>query len=179
MKFIPTEIPDVILIKPDVFEDQRGYFMETYHETKFRKAGITPSFVQDNHAVSVKNVIRGLHYQLRHPQGKLVRVVSGRIFDVAVDIRKSSKFFGRWVGVVLSAENRHQLYIPEGFAHGYCSLSDITEVVYKCTDVYHPESDRGIFWNDPVIGIDWPVKSPVVSPKDRDLPLLSAAEIFD
>ncbi len=179
MKFEPTEIPDVILIKPDIYEDQRGYFMETYHAEKFRTAGIKLSFVQDNHAVSVKNVIRGLHYQLRHPQGKLVRVVSGRIFDVAVDIRKHSKYFGRWVGAILSAENKLQLFIPAGFAHGYCSLSDVTEVVYKCTDIYHPESDRGIFWQDPVIGIDWPVKTPIVSSKDRNLPLLSAAEIFD
>jgi len=179
MKFLPTEIPDVILIKPRVFKDQRGSFMETYHQNKFAEAGIKVQFVQDNHASSVKNVIRGLHYQLQHPQGKLVRVVSGSVFDVAVDIRRNSRSYGKWIGATLSADNNYQMYIPAGFAHGYCSLSNRTEVIYKCTEVYHPESDRGIIWNDPEIGIDWPCEEPIISSKDALLPTLSIADIFE
>ncbi len=178
MKFTETSLPGVIVVEPQVFEDDRGFFMETYRSDKFSHGGISLPFVQDNHAKSRKNVLRGLHYQIKHPQGKLFRVVRGAVFDVAVDIRRNSNHFGRWVGIILSDKNKRQLYIPPGFAHGYCVISETAEITYKCTDIYHPEYDRGIRWDDPDIGIDWPVREPVLSEKDRELPLLNKAELF-
>jgi len=165
------------MIVPKIYEDDRGFFMEFYHVDKFAKAGVTTKFVQDNHSSSTKNVLRGLHYQCKVPQGKLIRVVKGEIFDVAVDIRKDSKYFGKWVAEILSESNRKQMYIPEGFAHGFCVLSKNAEVQYKTTSVYCPEYDRGIIWKDPLIGIDWPIKDPILSMKDKDLPLLNDCEL--
>lgn len=178
MRFTPTELPGVIIVDPTVFGDDRGFFMETYHEAKFREGGIAEPFVQDNHSRSAKGVLRGLHYQLPNPQGKLVRVVSGVVFDVAVDIRRGSPSFGRWVGVELSAENKRQLWVPAGFAHGFCVTSEHAEVVYKCTTLYDGPNDRGIRWNDPEIGIEWPVESPLLSEKDRVAPFLSDAPVL-
>jgi dTDP-4-dehydrorhamnose 3,5-epimerase len=172
VKFRPTELPEVILVEPDVHRDQRGFFLETYHAKKYAEGGIAGPFVQDNHSRSVKGTLRGLHAQLRHPQGKLVRAVEGEMFDVAVDIRPSSPTFARWVGVRLSGENFRQLYIPPGFAHGFCVLSDVVHVEYKCTDFYRPEDEIGVAWDDPEIGIAWPVTDPVISGKDRALPRL-------
>ncbi|MFQ5508353.1 MAG: dTDP-4-dehydrorhamnose 3,5-epimerase [Leptospirillia bacterium] len=167
MKFHTTPLPGLIRVEPTVFGDARGFFMETYHAEKYREGGIEAVFVQDNHSASVKGTLRGMHYQLGRPQGKLVRVVFGEIFDVAVDIRKGSPTFGQWYGVTLSEQNRMQLYVPVGFAHGFCVTSERAEVIYKCTDIYYPEGDRGILWSDPAIGIDWPVSDPVLSDKDR------------
>ncbi len=168
MRFTPTAIPDVVVVEPVAHRDQRGFFMETWHAAKFRDAGLDLSFVQDNHSGSVRNTVRGLHYQIERPQGKLVRVVAGEIFDVAVDLRRSSPTHGKWVGVTLSAENRLQAWIPEGFAHGYYVVSDGTEVVYKCTDLYFAEHERTLRWDDPAIGITWPLgpERPLVSVKD-------------
>ena len=171
MKVLPTELPDVVVIEPDVFRDERGFFLETYHERKYRQAGIPPApavFVQDNHSCSIRGILRGLHAQRRHPQGKLVRVIRGEIFDVAVDIRRGSPTFKRWVGVMLSAQNFRQIYIPPGFAHGFCVLSEMAEVEYKCTDFYDPSDEFGIAWNDPEIGVTWPVQEPILSTKDRE-----------
>ena len=175
-EFSRLEIPDVILVKPKVFEDERGYFMETYKKTDFEKAGITANFVQDNQSFSKQGVLRGLHFQ-REPyaQAKLVRVVKGVIFDVAVDIRKSSPTFGKWVAAILSEHNKWQLYIPRGFAHGFLVLSDFAVVMYKVDNVYSPEHDAGIIWNDPDINIPWPVDKPVISKKDGELPTLREA----
>jgi dTDP-4-dehydrorhamnose 3,5-epimerase len=157
MNFIPLTIPDVIKIKPDTYSDGRGYFLESYHVERFRAAGITAAFVQDNHSLSQQGVIRGLHYQQEpHAQAKLVRVVQGAIFDVALDIRPQSKTFGKWVAERLDAQNHHMLYIPEGFAHGFCALENSTQVLYKVTDYYHPNCERGLLWNDPTIQIVWP-----------------------
>jgi dTDP-4-dehydrorhamnose 3,5-epimerase len=178
MRFTETDLPGVIVVDPTVFGDDRGFFMETYHEAKFRDGGIPESFVQDNHSRSVKGVLRGLHYQLPKPQGKLVRVVSGTVFDVAVDIRRGSPCFGKWVGVELSAENKRQLWVPPGFAHGFCVTSEVAEVVYKCTTVYDGPNDRGIRWNDPEIGIAWPVTEPILSAKDEAAPSLRDAPIL-
>jgi dTDP-4-dehydrorhamnose 3,5-epimerase len=178
MRFIPTDLPGVILVEPTVFGDERGFFMEVYHEAKFRDGGIPDAFVQDNHSRSVRGVLRGLHYQLPNPQGKLVRAVAGSVFDVAVDIRRGSPHFGRWVGVELSAENKRQLWIPPGFAHGFCVTSDVAEVVYKCTTLYDGPSDRGIRWDDPAIGISWPVEAPTLSPKDAAAPRLADAALI-
>ena len=166
-------IPDVVLIEPRVFPDERGFFMETYKYSDFAAFGIKERFVQDNHSRSIKGVLRGLHYQ-KPPkaQGKLVRVVVGEIFDVAVDIRKGSPWYGKWVGASLSAENKLMLYIPPGFAHGFCVLSEVAEVVYKATEEYSPEHDAGILWNDPEIGIRWPIEQPILSDKDAKLPPL-------
>ncbi len=169
MEFEPTSIPDVILIRPRVFGDARGYFLESWHESRFASAGITAKFVQDNHSHSARHVLRGLHYQMPNPQGKLVRVTNGAVFDVAVDIRRHSPTFGRWVGTVLSGENHHMLWVPAGFAHGYLVLSDFADFVYRCTDFYVPASERAIAWNDPEIGVDWPLPrgtQPSVSGKD-------------
>ena len=166
MEFIKTEIPDVILIKPNVFEDKRGTFMEYYHTDKFRDAGIDITFVQDNHSKSVKNTLRGLHFQVNYPQAKLLRCLKGTVFDVAVDIRKDSPFFGKWVGKELSDKNMYQLYIPEGFAHGYYVISDKAEITYKCSRIYDPEDERVIRWDDPDIGINWPAIEPILSEKD-------------
>lgn len=173
-EFEKTQLPDVILVKPKIFGDARGFFMETYKKTEFAKNGIDIEFVQDNHSKSTKGVLRGLHYQ-KDPkaQAKLVRCPYGKVFDVAVDIRKNSPYFGKWTGAILSAENKHMLYIPEGFAHGFVVLSDEAELFYKASDEYSPEHDRGIKWNDPDINIDWGIDfKPLVSEKDDRQPLL-------
>lgn len=175
--FERLEIPDIILIKPKVFGDERGFFMETYKFSEFVKNGIPYEFVQDNHSKSQKNVLRGLHYQLEPmEQGKLVRCIRGRIWDVAVDIRKGSPWYAKWVAVELSEENKYMLWIPPGFAHGFVALEDNTEVVYKTTKEYAPELDRGIIWNDPTIAINWPIKNPILSKKDMAQPRLEEAE---
>lgn len=155
--FIKTKIDGVIIVETKVFGDNRGYFMETYHEQKFIEGGITAKFVQDNQSKSTKGVLRGLHFQKNHPQAKLVRVIKGEVYDVAVDIRKDSPTYGQYIGVVLSEENKKQLFIPKGFAHGFLVLSDEAEFVYKCDDFYDPEDEGGILWNDPTIGIEWPL----------------------
>lgn len=171
--FIETSLPGVILVEPDLFTDPRGFFMETYHSGKYAEGGIDRTFVQDNYSHSTRGTLRGLHYQLNHPQGKLVYVINGEVFDVAVDIRKGSPTFGQWTGTVLSSENRRQLFVSEGFAHGFIVLSDSVDLLYKCTDLYHPEDDHGILWSDPLIGIDWPLKDPLLSDKDSINPKLS------
>lgn len=175
-RFRRLEIPEVILVEPRVFTDQRGFFMETYKYSDFASFGIRDRFVQDNHSRSVRGVLRGLHYQ--NPpkaQGKLVRVIAGEIFDVAVDIRRGSPTYGKWVGVRLSADNRKMVYIPPGFAHGFVVLSDWAEVLYKVTEEYAPDCEAGIIWNDPEIGIQWPVKDPLLSERDAHWPSLSEA----
>jgi dTDP-4-dehydrorhamnose 3,5-epimerase len=181
MNATPLTIPDVILFEPRVFGDDRGFFFESFNQRHFEQAvGRAVTFVQDNHSRSVKNVLRGLHYQIQQPQGKLVRVVAGEVFDVAVDIRKSSPTFGKWVGANLSAENKKQLWVPEGFAHGFVVLSDYAEFLYKTTDYYAPEFERSIAWNDAEIGIQWPIGSePQLSKKDAVANLLHAAELFE
>ena len=173
MKFLPAVIPGVIVIEPDVHQDLRGFFFETYHVDKYRAGGIADVFVQDNHSRSAGRTIRGLHLQLQHPQGKLIRVIEGEIFDVAVDVRRGSPTFGRWVGVTLSAANFKQCYVPRGFAHGFAVVSDVAQVEYKCTDVYDAKSEIGIAWDDPAIGIAWPVSNPVLSDRDRHHPRLA------
>lgn len=172
LKFTSTSLPDVILIEPGVFEDPRGFFLETYHQKKYAVNGIDRVFVQDNHSHSKRGSLRGLHYQLRHAQGKLIYVASGEIFDVAVDIRRGSPFFGKWSGINISAENKRLLYIPEGFAHGFSVLSETADVFYKCTDFYNPDDEYGIFWADPTINIDWKIERPVLSQKDEQNPRL-------
>lgn len=181
MKHTELAISDVVLIEPRVFGDERGFFFESFNQEQFESAiGRSVKFVQDNHSRSVRNVLRGLHYQVRQPQGKLVRVVSGEIFDVAVDIRKGSATFGQWVGEVLSAENKRQLWIPEGFAHGFVVLSESAELLYKSTDYYAPTHERCIAWDDPSLAIEWPIDGiPTLSEKDTKGQLLSAAEVFD
>ncbi len=169
MKFLATELPGVIVIEPQVFRDERGFFLETYHQSKYQDGGIPGNFVQDNHSRSQQGTIRGMHTQLANPQGKLVRVIEGEIFDVAVDIRRGSPTFGKWVGTWLSAENFRQMYIPENFAHGFCVTSAIAQVEYKCTAFYDPLSEIAIQWNDPELGIDWPldeIAAPILSKKD-------------
>ncbi len=178
MRFIATELPGVIIVEPTVLGDDRGFFMEIYHEAIFRDGGIPEAFVQDNHSKSGRGVLRGLHYQLPNPQGKLVRVVSGTVFDVAADIRKGSPHFGKWTGVELSAENKLQLWVPPGFAHGFAVTSEAAEVVYKCTALYDGPNDRGIRWNDPAIGVEWPIDEPILSAKDRSSPFLEDAEVL-
>lgn len=180
MRFTPLAIPDVVLVEPDVFEDERGFFLETWHARRWHTEGGLPErFVQDNQSFSVRGVLRGLHAQLRHPQGKLVRAVQGEIFDVAVDLRPGSPSFGRWVGEALSDRNFRQLYVPPGFAHGFCVIGESATVQYKCTELYHREDEIGVIWNDPEIGIDWPVEEPRVSAKDQALPRLrELAEIL-
>lgn len=168
MQFTPTHLPEVVLVTPQLFGDQRGFFLEMYHADKFRDAGLNVTFVQDNLSRSQQHVLRGLHYQIRHPQGKLVTVLSGAIFDVAVDVRRSSPTFGHWVGQLLDAERREALFVPAGFAHGFLVLSETADVCYKCTDVYHPEFERSLLWNDPAIGIEWPLTiAPKLSVKDQ------------
>lgn len=177
-EFIKMDIPEVVLVKPKIFEDERGFFMETYKSTDFEKAGITQNFVQDNHSKSTKGIIRGLHYQTNpKAQAKLVRCSSGEIFDVAVDVRKGSPTFGKWVGTKLSAKNKKMLFIPEGFAHGFLVLSDNVEVIYKASETYSPEHDAGILWNDPDIGIEWDIDNPILSEKDKNLPPLKEANL--
>ena len=179
-KFIETDIPDVIVIEPRVFGDERGFFFESFNQLLFREhTGLDPRFVQDNHSRSGRNVLRGLHYQVRQSQGKLVRVVAGEVFDVAVDLRRASPYFGRWVGFVLSAENKRLAWIPEGFAHGFLVLSESADVLYKTTDFYAPQHERSICWSDPDIGIKWPIASePVLAPKDRSAKRLAQSEVF-
>ena len=170
IKVATCGIDGLFVIEPGVFHDSRGYFMETYNQNDFQEAGLTMVFVQDNQSMSVKGVLRGLHFQKQFPQGKLVRVVRGRVFDVAVDLRSSSKTHGKWFGLELSAENKKQFYIPEGFAHGFLVLSDEAEFAYKCTDFYHPGDEGGILWNDPEVGIDWPIEEGmelIISEKDQ------------
>jgi len=182
MDFIPSAIPDFVVIRPHVHGDDRGFFMETFQERLFHSAGITFDFVQDNHSSSHRGVLRGLHYQVRRPQGKLVRVVRGEVFDVAVDLRRSSKTFGRWVGETLSAENKRMIWVPPGFAHGFLVLSDEADVLYKATDYYAPEFERTLAWNDPTVGIRWPAPSgekPILSAKDAAGLLLSQAEVYE
>jgi dTDP-4-dehydrorhamnose 3,5-epimerase len=172
MKIIETSLPGVLIIEPRVFADDRGFFLESYHSSRFAELGIREEFVQDNHSFSTRNVLRGLHFQEPKPQGKLVRAITGRIFDVAVDIRRGSPSFGEWFGVELSAENKLQLWVPRGFAHGFCVLSETADVVYKCTELYDAAADTSLRWDDPAIGIDWPVSEPLLSPKDAAAPLL-------
>ncbi|MCS6994163.1 MAG: dTDP-4-dehydrorhamnose 3,5-epimerase [Anaerolineales bacterium] len=181
MHFFPSlEIPDVLVLQPRVFEDERGFFLESYQKERFAAAGIPFEFVQDNHSLSRRGVLRGLHYQIRQAQGKLVRVIAGEVFDVAVDLRRSSPTFGKWMGINLSAQNKTMLWIPPGFAHGFYVLSEQAEVLYKTTDYYAPQWERTILWNDPALGIAWPPgPAPIVSPKDAaGLPFLQA-ELFD
>jgi dTDP-4-dehydrorhamnose 3,5-epimerase len=173
MKFLPTAIPEVVLVQPDIFGDDRGFFLETYQTVKYGGAGLPAEFVQDNHSYSVRGTLRGLHAQLRRPQGKLLRVVLGEIFDVAVDIRPESPTFGRWVSAVLSGENHHQLYVPPGFAHGFCVTSDAAHVLYKCTQLYDRDDEIALAWNDPRIGIAWPTGSPLLSSRDQAAPTLA------
>lgn len=180
MVVTPTEIPDVLIVEPTVHGDDRGFFYESFNQKAWEKAtGLRTVFVQDNHSRSAGNVLRGLHYQITHPQGKLVRATVGEVFDVAVDLRRKSPTFGRWVGTTLSAENKRQFWVPEGFAHGFVVLSDFAEFQYKTTDYYHPESERVILWNDPDLGIDWPIDgSPILAKKDAAAPPFREAETF-
>jgi len=180
MDFIPLSIPDVILIQPDVHRDERGFFFESWQKNKFAKAGIDQEFVQDNHSRSSKDVLRGLHYQIRQPQGKLIRAIVGEVFDVAIDLRRSSPSFGKWVSTNLSAENFNMLWIPPGFAHGFLVLSDVAEFVYKATDFYAPQYERCILWNDRDLGIDWPISGhePILSEKDSKGKLFREAEVY-
>lgn len=175
MEFRQTPLPGVIEMIPDVHGDKRGFFLEYYHQEKFSGAGIKCSFVQDNHSGSQYHVLRGLHYQLKYPQGKLVRVIRGAVFDVAADIRRGSPTFGKWYGRILSEQNKISLFLPPGFAHGFCVLTDEAEFTYKCTDFYHPGDEHGIIWNDAALSITWPVKEPILSSKDADLPTLDLA----
>jgi dTDP-4-dehydrorhamnose 3,5-epimerase len=182
MNIRKTAIPDVLIIEPKVFTDERGFFMETFHAHKFPEHGLPQDFVQDNHSGSKRGTLRGLHYQIQQAQGKLVRVVVGEVFDVAVDLRKSSPTFGQWAGTHLSVENKMQLWIPEGFAHGFIALSDWAEVIYKVTDFYASEWERTLLWNDPELGIEWPLldgMSPILSAKDAQGKPLRDAELFD
>ena len=180
MKVTPTTLPGVLLLEPSVFADSRGFFLESYSKRTMAEVGIVDEFVQDNHSLSGKNVLRGLHYQLRHAQGKLVRVVSGDIFDVAVDLRRSSPMFGRWFGEILSGENKRVLWIPPGFAHGFLVTSADAHVLYKSTDYYDPPSERTLAWNDSDLDIDWQLKAvPILSEKDRQGTPLRSAEVFD
>jgi len=181
MQIQPTAIPEVLLIEPTVFGDDRGFFYESFNQKHFTEmTGITRQFIQDNHSKSAKGVLRGLHYQIQQPQGKLVRVTHGEVFDVAVDLRKSSATFGKWTGTRLSEANKRQLWIPEGFAHGFVVLSDNAEFLYKTTDYWAPEFERSILWNDPAIGIDWPFDGePLLSGKDKVATLLADADVFD
>jgi dTDP-4-dehydrorhamnose 3,5-epimerase len=181
MKATPLAIPDVFLLEPKVFGDDRGFFFESFNQAKFEAAiGRPVSFVQDNHSRSARNVLRGLHYQIRQPQGKLVRIVHGEVFDVAVDLRRASPTFGQWVGEVLSAENKRQLWVPEGFAHGFVVLSETAEFLYKTTDYYAPAYERCIIWNDPTLNVGWPIDSaPALSGKDAAGASFAEAEVFE
>ncbi len=174
MELIKTDIEGLIIIEPQVFGDPRGFFMETYHQRRYQESDIPSQFVQDNLSFSVAKTLRGLHYQARQPQAKLVQVLTGEVFDVAVDVRPGSPTFGQWEGVVLSEENRRQFYVPEGFAHGFCVLSETAHFMYKCSTFYAPEDEVGILWSDPAIGIDWPVTDPIISAKDRQFEPLAA-----
>ena len=173
MRVVATDLPGVVVIEPAIHADGRGFFLETYHADRYREHGIPGPFVQDNHSRSVAGTLRGLHLQIRRPQGKLIRVIEGEIYDVAVDVRCGSPTFGRWVGVTLTAENFRQMYVPPGFAHGFAVVSPIAQVEYKCTDLYDPASEIGVAWNDPALGITWPVSQPVLSTRDSQHPTLA------
>ena len=175
IKYIKTDIPGVMLLEPKVFKDSRGFFMETFHQNKYAEVGIDHAFIQDNYSHSTQGTLRGLHYQLKHPQEKLIYVITGEIFDVAVDIRQGSPTFGQCVGEYLSDQNKRQIFIPEGFAHGFCVTSETADVLYKTTDLYNPDDEYGVLWSDPDIGIDWPVEVPIVSDKDKQYPRLRNA----
>jgi len=181
MEYIPLAIPDVVLIKPEVFGDERGFFMETFRQSEFEQHCGNYQFVQDNQSKSAHGILRGLHYQLRQPQGKLVRVTRGEVFDVAVDLRKSSPTFGQWVGEVLSEDNKHQLWVPPGFAHGFLVTSQEAEFFYKCTDYYAPNDEHGLIWNHPTVGIEWPhiAGGPILSNKDQKAASLTDCPTFD
>ncbi len=179
MKVIETALPGVLILEPQVYGDARGFFMESYHRRRFAELGLPTEFVQDNHSRSVRGVLRGLHYQIMQPQGKLVRVVRGAVFDVAVDLRRSAPTFGRWVGVELSEENKRMLWIPPGFAHGFLVLSEVADFLYKTTDFYAPEHERCLLWNDPALGIAWPIDGePMLSAKDKAGKALAEAEVY-
>ncbi|MFV1976630.1 MAG: dTDP-4-dehydrorhamnose 3,5-epimerase [Candidatus Scalindua sp.] len=175
MKYTKTDLPGVLLIEPRVFQDSRGFFMETFHQKKYAEAGIDYAFIQDNYSHSTRGTLRGLHYQLKHPQAKLVYVIKGEIYDVAVEIRRGSPGFGKWTGQYLSGKNRRQIFVPEGFAHGFCVISETADVLYKTTDLYKPDDEYGVLWSDPTIRIDWPVEVPIVSDKDKQFPGLKDA----
>jgi dTDP-4-dehydrorhamnose 3,5-epimerase len=182
MKAIPTDLPDVIILEPQVFPDARGFFMETYHARKLADLGIAAQFVQDNHSRSQRGTLRGLHYQIRQSQGKLLRVVNGEIFDVAVDLRRRSPTFGRWTSAILSADNNLQLWVPPGFAHGFYALSETVDLIYKVTDYYAPGWERTLLWNDPQINVAWPLldnEPPVLSAKDQQGQLFTRLEVFE
>lgn len=182
MQVVDTALDDVKIIEPRVFGDDRGFFLETWSEAAFKAAGLPVNFVQDNHSRSAQGVLRGLHYQIKHPQGKLVRCTAGEVFDVAVDMRKSSKQFGQWFGVVLSAENKRQLWVPPGFAHGFYVMSKAADFQYKCSDIYAPDYERSLLWNDPAVGIEWPLVEGVetqLATKDASANVLSEADTFD
>lgn len=174
MKITPLSIPEVLCIEPRVFRDDRGFFLEWFNEERFAEQGLPTVFRQDNHSRSKKGVLRGMHYQHPRAQGKLVTVVRGAVFDAVVDIRVGSATFGEWCGTILTEDEPRLIWVPAGFAHGFCTLSEIADVVYKCTDVYIPSQDSAVRWSDPTIGIEWPIQSPILSPKDRDAPLLSS-----
>lgn len=181
MRFAPTRIPDVVVVEPEVFEDDRGFFMETWHRDAFEAAGIDAQFLQDNYSRSSRATLRGMHYQVQQPQGKLIRVVVGEAFDVAVDLRRSSPSFGQWVGATLSAANRRSIWIPPGFAHGYVVTGDSAEMIYRCTDYYAPQHERTLLWNDQDVAIEWPlddIKQPILSTKDAGGTLLKDAEVY-
>jgi dTDP-4-dehydrorhamnose 3,5-epimerase len=173
MKILPSSLPEILIIEPSMFQDERGFFMEIYQQRRYTEAGIQRVFVQDNLSRSVHGTLRGLHYQVKHAQAKLIQVIRGAIFDVAVDIRRGSPYFGQWEGVDLSDENRRQLFLPEGFAHGFCVLSESAYVLYKCTDFYAAEDEGGILWSDPTLAIAWPLSEPLLSEKDSQLPCLA------
>jgi dTDP-4-dehydrorhamnose 3,5-epimerase len=182
MQFLPTRIPDVVLIEPAVYHDQRGFFMETFHDGRFDAAGLNLDIRQDNHSRSHRGVLRGLHYQRENPQGKLVRVTRGAIFDVAVDLRRSSSTFGQWTGVILDDQRHQQLWVPPGFAHGFLVLSDVADVIYRCTALYAPGDEHTLLWNDPDVGIDWPTvdsNQPLLSAKDEQGVRLADAVVYD
>ena len=177
MRVVPTDLPGVVVIEPEVHADGRGFFLETYHAERYQQHGIPGPFVQDNHSRSTAGTVRGLHLQLRRPQGKLIRVIEGEVYDVAVDVRRGSPSFGRWVAVTLTSDNFRQCYVPPGFAHGFCVVSPTAQVEYKCTDLYDPASEIGIAWDDPALAIPWPAKQPLLSPRDAHHPTL--AELRD
>ncbi|MFQ5481600.1 MAG: dTDP-4-dehydrorhamnose 3,5-epimerase [Nitrospinaceae bacterium] len=176
MRVTPTKLPGMVLIEPRVFRDERGFFLEMYHAPRYREHGINTDFVQDNRAFSSRGVLRGLHFQSQHPQAKLVWVTQGEVFDVALDLRRGSSTFGQWEGVLLSAENHKQVFIPAGFAHGYCVTSETADLFYKCSALYHPHEEGGVLWNDPDLAIEWPLPDPILSDKDKKLPCLRDLE---
>jgi len=173
LKVLPTKLDGVYIIEPQVFSDARGFFMETYHQRRYAESGINRTFLQENLSRSVRGTLRGLHYQLKYAQAKLIQAIRGEVFDVVVDIRRGSPHFGQWIGVILSEENKRQLFVPDGFAHGFCVLSDSADIVYKCSDFYAPEDEGGILWSDPNLAIDWPIANPLLSEKDSRLPHLA------